>query len=178
MTGRVRIRRARRNDVPLIFSLVVALADYERARDRVSGSEELLERALFGPQACAEAVIAELDRQPAGFAVFFTTFSTWLCRPGLWLEDLFVLPERRQAGVGRALLAHLAAVAQQRGCGRLEWSALDWNTPALDFYARLGAERMHDWEGFRLEGQALARLATAAAASNRPTASRCGTGDE
>ncbi len=162
MTHLVRIRPAQREDVALIFSLVVALADYERARERVSGTEELLERALFGPRPSAEAVIAELDGQPAGFAVFFTTFSTWLCRPGLWLEDLFVVPERRRAGVGRALLSHLAEVAQQRGCARLEWSALDWNTPALDFYARLGAERLNEWAGFRLEGPALARVAAPA----------------
>jgi GNAT superfamily N-acetyltransferase len=159
LTTPLRIRSAKREDVPLIFSLVVALAEYERSRERVAGTEELLERALFGPGPTAEAVIAELDGQPAGFAVFFTTFSTWLCRPGIWLEDLFVLPARRRAGVGRALLGHVASVAQGRGCARLEWSALDWNTPALNFYDGLGAERLHEWEQFRLEGRALARIA-------------------
>lgn len=156
-----RIRAATRADVPLLFSLVVALAEYERAADRVQGNEELLEQALFGGHPVAEAVIAEQDGDPVGFAVFFTTFSTWLCSPGIWLEDLFVLPERRRGGVGRALLAHLATIAAERGCGRLEWSALNWNTPAIDFYLGLGAERQHEWDSFRLEGDALLRVAGA-----------------
>jgi GNAT superfamily N-acetyltransferase len=155
----VEIRDARPDDVPLLFSLIVELATYERAADRVVGSEELLHAALFGDRPDAEAVIASLDGEPAGFALFFGTFSTWLCRPGLWLEDLYVSPSRRRGGVGRALLSHVASRAVQRGCGRLEWAVLDWNAPALSFYEALGAEAMREWETLRLSGAALARLA-------------------
>jgi GNAT superfamily N-acetyltransferase len=153
------IRAARHEDVPLLFSLVVELAEYERAAERVSGSEDLLHEALFGPRPVVEAVIAEVDSHPVGFALFFTTFSTWLCRPGIWLEDLYVRPEWRRGGIGRALLVHVARVAAERDCGRMEWSALHWNTPALDFYDALGAERLSEWEGFRLEGETLAAVA-------------------
>jgi GNAT superfamily N-acetyltransferase len=159
LTGSIGIRPAAPGDVALIFSLIVGLAEYERAADRVTGSEELLAEALFGDRPVAEAVIAELDGEPVGFALFFTTFSTWLCRPGLWLEDLFVLPEHRRAGVGAELLAHLARLAMRRGYARLEWEALDWNAPAISFYEKLGAQRRQDWESFRLEGAALSRLA-------------------
>jgi GNAT superfamily N-acetyltransferase len=156
LDGSLRIRTAEPTDVELIFSLVVELADYERARQRVVGTPALLSSALFGDDPVAEAVIAELDGEPAGFALWFRTFSTWLCLPGLWLEDLYVPPEHRRAGVGRALLAHVARVAVDRGYGRVEWSALDWNTPALDLYAHLGAERLEEWVVHRLEGEALA----------------------
>jgi GNAT superfamily N-acetyltransferase len=159
LSAGLRIRGAEREDVPLIFSFIVELADYERARDRVVGSEPLLGAALFGPDAVAEAVIAELEAQPVGFALFFRTFSTWLCRPGFWLEDLYVSPGQRGAGVGRALLTHVAQRAVERGYGRVEWSALSWNTPALTFYAGLGAERMDEWQVHRLEGEALQHLA-------------------
>jgi GNAT superfamily N-acetyltransferase len=159
LTTGPRIRAAEREDIPLIFSFIVELADYERARDRVVGSEQLLDDALFGPDSVAEAVIAELDDRPVGFALFFRTFSTWLCRPGLWLEDLYVSRERRRAGVGQALLAHVAQRAVARGYGRVEWSALNWNTPALTFYAGLGAERLDEWQVHRLEGEALERVA-------------------
>ncbi len=160
MSTPISIRAAQRADVPFLFSQIVALAEYERAAERVTGSETLLEEALFSDRPLAEALIAEVGRgETAGVAIFYTTFSTWLCRPGIWLEDLFVLPERRRYGIGRALLAHLAALAQERGCGRVEWEALDWNTPAIEFYLGLGAKRLHDWEGFRLEGPALADLA-------------------
>lgn len=167
MSNSIRIRPAERTDVALVFSLIVELAEYERAAELVTGDEQLLEDALFGARPHAEAVIASLDEagsagsgDVAGFALFYGTFSTWLCRPGLWLEDLYVSPAYRGAGVGRALLAHLAQVAVERGCGRLEWSALYWNTPALEFYEALGAERLHEWHGFRLDGEALERLAT------------------
>ncbi len=110
-------------------------------------------------------MIGEIDGEPAGFALYFTTFSTWLCRPGIWLEDLFVLPAHRRAGVGRALLCHLSAVVAERGWGRLDWSALHWNQPAIDFYEELGAQRLHEWLAFRLEGPALTALA---AESPRP----------
>lgn len=156
----VRIRPAVPTDVPLVFALIVELAEYERAAERVVGSEELLASALFGSEPVAEAVIAELEseagRGPVGFALFFRTFSTWLCLPGLWLEDLYVRPQHRRSGIGRILLAHVAQLAVDRGYGRVEWSALDWNTPTLAFYESIGATRLDEWRGFRLEGAALA----------------------
>jgi GNAT superfamily N-acetyltransferase len=155
----VRIRDAQRTDVEPIFSLIVALATYERAPDQVTGTRELLAEALFGPHPSAEAVIAELDGRAAGFALFHGTFSTWECRPGIWLEDLFVEPGHRGAGVGQALLSHVASVAVARGCARLEWTALDWNELALDFYDRLGATRLPEWQLHRLDGEALVRVA-------------------
>ncbi len=159
MSEEVRIRAAEPADVALLFSWVMGLAEYEHAADRVSGSEAMLETALFGDRACAEAAIAEIGVTPAGFALCFATFSTWLCRPGLWIEDLYVSPAHRRRGVGRALLSHLARLALDRGCGRLEWAALNWNTPALAFYEVLGAERLGEWQTLRLEGAALARVA-------------------
>jgi GNAT superfamily N-acetyltransferase len=155
----IRIRPAERTDVSLLFALILELAEYERAAEHVTGSEELLQQALFGPRPVAEAVIAELEREPVGFALFYTTYSTWLCLPGLWLEDLYVSPQHRRSGVGRVLLSHLAALAVERGCDRLEWSALSWNTPALQFYEKLGAQRLDEWAGFRLAGIDLARVA-------------------
>jgi GNAT superfamily N-acetyltransferase len=163
LTEFLRIRAAERADVPCVFALIAELAGYERAAEHVVGTEQMLEAALFGRDPAAEALIAELGSAVVGFAVFFSTFSTWLCLPGLWLEDLFVSPEHRRAGVGRALLAHLAAVALERGCGRLEWAALRWNEPALQFYGSLGAERLHEWQTLRLDGAALRRLAGSAA---------------
>ncbi len=139
--------------------MIGELAEYERAPERVVGTEETLAAALFDVPAAAEAVIADVSGEPVGFAVFFTTFSTWLCRPGIWLEDLYVRPQHRGGGFGRALLAHLARLGVERGCGRVEWSALDWNTPALEFYRRLGAAALDDWKGFRLEGDSLQALA-------------------
>ena len=153
------IRPAERSDVPLLLALIRELAEYERAAHRVTGTEDELADALFGERPAAEAVIAEVDGEPAGFALYFTTFSTWLCRPGIYLEDLYVRPEHRRGGIGRRLLSYLAALTLERGCARLDWSALTWNTPALDFYAALGAERLHEWAGHRLEGPALERVA-------------------
>ena len=153
------IRPAVRADVPLLIELIVALAEYERLRDQVVLDAALLERHLFGERPAAEAVIAEVDGEAAGFALFFPNFSTFLGRPGIWLEDLFVLPERRGDGIGRALLAHLAQLAVARDCGRLEWSALDWNEPALAFYRGLGARRLPEWHLHRLDGAALAAVA-------------------
>ena len=143
----------------LLLQFVRELAEYERAAERVIGTETMLADALFGDRPSAEAVIAEVADEPAGFALFFTTFSTWLCQPGIYLEDLYVRPEHRRGGVGRQLLAHLARLTVERGCGRLEWAALTWNTPALDFYAALGAERLEEWAAHRLEGPALERVA-------------------
>jgi GNAT superfamily N-acetyltransferase len=159
LSAGLRIRDAEPADVELIFSLIVELADYERARDRVVGTPELLSASLFGDDRVAEAVIAEVGGEAAGFALWFRTFSTWLCRPGLWLEDLYVSPDQRRGGVGRALLAHIARIAVERGYGRVEWSALHWNTPALDFYEALGAEIMDEWHVHRIEGEALERVA-------------------
>jgi GNAT superfamily N-acetyltransferase len=156
-----RIREARREDVALMFALIVELAEYERAADQVVGSEELLEDALFGSEPVAEALIAEVDGQDAGFALFYKSFSTWRCRPGIWLEDLVVRERFRGKGVGRALIAQLAALALERGCGRLEWAVLDWNAPAIGFYDSLGASAVDDWRLRRLDGDALERAARA-----------------
>ena len=143
----------------LLLALVRELAEYERAADQVLGTEELLAQALFGADPVAEAVVAELGREPVGFALFYRTFSTWLCLPGLWLEDLYVSPARRRSGVGRALLGHLAHLVLERGYGRLEWSALRWNTPALDFYSSIGAIELEEWQQFRLTGASLREMA-------------------
>ena len=142
-----------------MFSLIVELAEYERAADQVVGTEAMLEAALFGSKPVAEALIAELDGEPAGFALFYTSFSTWQCVPGIWLEDLVVRERFRGAGLGGALLRELAAVALRRGCGRLEWAVLDWNAPAIGFYDRLGASAVDDWRLRRLDGEALQRAA-------------------
>ena len=159
MSSTVRIRGAEPGDVELIFSLIAQLAEYERAPEKVTGTVELLSRALFGPHPSAEALIAEVDSAPAGFALFHGTFSTWECRPGIWLEDLYVPEAHRRSGVGGALLARVAATAIERRCARLEWTVLTWNDPALDFYAKLGAERMHEWQTHRLDGETLAHVA-------------------
>lgn len=155
----IRIRPATPDDVELIHGFVVELAEYERAPEAVTGTPKQLAESLFGERPVAEALIAELDGAPAGFAVFYTTFSTWECRPGIWLEDLFVPERHRRAGVGRALLKRLAALTVERGGTRLEWHALDWNEPALAFYERLGALRLSPWELHRLDGEPLRRLA-------------------
>jgi GNAT superfamily N-acetyltransferase len=157
--GQVHVRAATPDDVPQIHAFIVQLAVYEREPDAVTGTPGMLATALFGERPSAEALVAELDGEPAGFAVFHGTFSTWECEPGIWLEDLYVPDRYRRAGVGQALLARLAALAIQRGCPRLEWHALDWNELALGFYRRLGAERLPAWELHRLQGESLARVA-------------------
>jgi GNAT superfamily N-acetyltransferase len=157
----IEIRPAEPADAELIFSLIVELAEYERARENVTGSPALLARVLFGPDPSAEALIAEVEGDPVGFAIFYRSFSTWESRPGIWLEDLYVPPEHRRSGVGAALLARLAEITVERGCARLEWAALDWNTPALDFYEKLGAKRLNDWVMHRLDGEALEQVAFA-----------------
>ncbi len=161
MTSDLLIRPAEPSDADLLFSMVMDLATYERAPDQVAGSSELLATALFGADPSAEALVAELDETPVGFAIFYRTFSTWQCRPGIWLEDLFVPEERRGLGVGFALLRELAAITVRRGCTRLEWAALDWNEPALRFYDRLEARRLDEWVMHRLDGAALRQLAGA-----------------
>ncbi len=162
MSPAVRVRAAHAADVAQIHAFIVELAEYEHAGDQVLGTPELLADALFGEHPAAEALIAKSGDAPAGFALFHATFSTWECRAGLWLEDLYVPPSHRRAGVGGSLLGALAAIAVQRGCARLEWNALDWNDPALRFYAGIGAERLSEWELHRVSGQALRRLAAGA----------------
>jgi GNAT superfamily N-acetyltransferase len=156
----VRLRTAVEADVPLVASLIRELAEYERLLDHVTLTEPGLRDALFGPRQYAEVVIAESGDggEPMGFALFFHNFSTFLGRPGIYLEDLFVRPRHRGAGVGRALLRHLAALAVERGCGRLEWAVLDWNEPAIGFYRGLGARPVEGWSIYRLDGEALSRL--------------------
>lgn len=153
------IRPANSADVPLILQLVRDLAAFERERDKVIATEPMLFEALFGPHPAAEAVIAELDGTPVGMALFFHNFSTWTGWRGLYLEDLYVTPEARGAGVGKALLQHLAALAVERGCTRFEWSVLDWNEKAIRFYKAMGAEPMEEWTVYRVTGDALASLA-------------------
>ena len=145
--------------MPLILSFIRELAEYERLSDEVVATEEALRAHLFGERPVAEVVIGEEGGTPAGFALFFHSFSTFLGRPGIYLEDLYVRPESRGRGVGRALLVHLARLAKERGCGRLEWSVLDWNEPAIGFYGRLGASPVDGWTVFRVTGEALEELA-------------------
>lgn len=153
------LRSATTHDVPLILSLIRALADYEKLSHEVVATEEALRRTLFGPSPAAHVVIAEVDGQPAGFALYFFNYSTFLAKPGLYLEDLFVKPEFRGTGTGKALLLHLAKIANARGCGRMEWSVLDWNEPAIKFYEAIGARRMKEWQICRLTGAALSQYA-------------------
>jgi GNAT superfamily N-acetyltransferase len=155
----IRIRPAAEPDVPLILRFIRELAEYERLLHEVVATEERLRETLFGARPAAEVVIAEEAGAPVGFALFFHNYSTFLAQPGLYLEDLYVRPEARGRGAGRALLAHLARLARARGCGRLEWWVLDWNESAIRFYRSLGAQAMDDWTVFRLTGPALDRLA-------------------
>jgi GNAT superfamily N-acetyltransferase len=159
MDAELVIRDATPDDVPLLLELFRELAVYEQLEDKLVADEQRLHAALFGPRPAAEAMIAELAGEVAGYAVYFQTFSTFLALPGIWLEDLFVRPAQRKAGVGRALLAEVAARLSERGGERLEWSALDWNELALGFYKGLGAQRMDEWLTHRLIGEPLARLA-------------------
>ncbi len=154
-----RIERATEQDVDLILRLIKGLAEYERLSHEVIATEAELRQSLFGRRPGAEVVIGYADRAPVGFAVFFQNFSTFLGRPGMYLEDLFVAPEWRNHGFGRRLLAHVAKTAIERGCGRMEWSVLDWNEPARKFYRSLGARAMDEWTVFRLTGEALRHIA-------------------
>jgi GNAT superfamily N-acetyltransferase len=147
------------SDVPALAAMIRALAEFERLSHLCVGSEDDLRDALFGRRPAAEVLIARVGGAPAGFALFFYTFSTFLARRGLWLEDLFVYPQFRGAGIGRALLRNAAAVARDRGCGRFEWSVLDWNTPAIRFYEGLGATVLPDWRIARVAGPSIAALA-------------------
>lgn len=156
------IRPATLADVPVILAHIRGLADYEKLTHECVATEEQLARTLFpaqGEAPAAHCVLASVNGAAAGFALYFFNYSTFLARPGLYLEDLFVKPEFRSQGIGKALLLHLAKVANTRGCGRMEWSVLDWNQPAIDFYESLGARRMKEWQICRLTGDALARYA-------------------
>lgn len=146
-------------DVPLILALIRELAEYEKEPDAAQATPQQMHEALFGERPAAEAAIARLHGEPAGWALWFRNFSTWTGKPGIWLEDLYVRPAFRHQGIGRALLVHLARLCIERDYGRLEWSVLDWNTPAIDFYESLAASPMTEWTNYRLTGEALHRLA-------------------
>jgi GNAT superfamily N-acetyltransferase len=150
---------ATKSDAPIILSFIKKLADYERLSHEVVATEESLRETLFGPQPTAEVAIGYCKEEPVGFVLFFHNYSTFLGRPGIYIEDLFVDEAYRRRGFGRALLLHVARLAKERGCGRLEWSVLDWNEPAIDFYKKLGAVPMSEWTVFRVTGQSLDRLA-------------------
>ena len=155
----MRIRQAQPADVPLILSFIRKLAEYERLSQEVVADENVLRESLFASNPAAEVLLAYVDQEPAGFAVYFRNFSTFLGRPGIYLEDLFVEPAHRGRGIGGALLTHLAKLARDRGYGRLNWAVLKWNQPAIDFYRRLGAVLLEDWTICRLSGVALEELA-------------------
>jgi GNAT superfamily N-acetyltransferase len=160
--GALRIDPARPGDVAVLLEMIRELADYERSLDEARATEEQLREGLFGDRPGAEALVARVSGEVVGFALFFTNFSTWLGRRGLNLEDLYVRPAARGQGVGRALLVRLARIAVARGCGRLEWSVLDWNEPAIRFYRGLGARAMDEWTVYRLTGEPLEGLAAEA----------------
>lgn len=157
--SQIQIKAATPDDVPLILMLIHELATYEKLAHEVVATEQDLHAALFGDRPVIEAVIASLDDDPVGYALFFPTFSTFLAKPGLYLEDLYVRPAARGFGIGRKLLEHLARLTVERGWGRFEWSVLDWNEPSIAFYKKMGATPMEEWTIFRVTGQALQKLA-------------------
>ncbi len=153
------VRSATAADIPALFRLIKELAEYENLQQEVAATEQGLERALFGESSTAEALIATAGGEAVGYALFFQNFSTFLGRPGLYLEDLFVIPSHRGRGIGRSLLARVARIAVERRSGRLEWAVLDWNQKAIGFYERLGAKAMSEWTIYRISGEALTKLA-------------------
>lgn len=153
----LRIRAAKESDVPVILDFIRQLADYERLSHAVAATEQALRETLFGARPYAEVLVAHWDEEPVGFALFFHNYSTFLAKPGIYLEDLFVNPSARGRGIGKALLTRLAELAIERHCGRMEWSVLDWNAPSIEFYRRMGATPMDEWTIFRLTGDALAQ---------------------
>ena len=161
------IRPAARGDEAELLRLIEGLARYEKLESMCVGTEPMVAAALFGPRPAAEALVAERGGRAVGFALYFTTFSTFLCKPGLYLEDLFVEPEHRGAGIGKALLARLAALALERGCGRFEWRVLDWNAPSIAFYQSLGATVMPEWQLVRMTEPEFRALA--AGSTERPS---------
>ena len=162
------VRAATASDVPLILEMIRELAEYERLLHEVEGTEELLHEGLFGAKPHAEALIGCVDDEPAGFALFFPSFSTFLTKPGIYLEDLYVRPQLRGRGLGKKLLLAVAGIAAERGCGRYEWSVLDWNEPSIKFYEALGAVMHADWRRMRVEGEALERMGAVCSAEGRP----------
>jgi GNAT superfamily N-acetyltransferase len=170
MSADLRIEPATIHDVPLILQFIQELADYEQLAHACVATEDDLRTQLFGPNPVANTVIAYADDEPAGFALYFFNFSTFLARPGLYLEDLYVKPALRKRGIGRALLAYLARVASERGCGRMEWSVLNWNEMALRVYRGIGAQPLEDWTVMRLTGPAISALAATAPAAPRSSA--------
>jgi GNAT superfamily N-acetyltransferase len=156
MDNLINISSATTHDVPTILAFIRGLAEYEKLSHRCTATEQSLRETLFGEKPYAEVLIARLDAAPVGYALFFHSYSTFMAKPGLYLEDLFVLPEHRGKGVGKALLRRVAQIAHARGCGRLEWSVLDWNEPAIEFYKRLGATVMPDWRICRVAEEQLA----------------------
>lgn len=159
MSSELMLRPAEPTDVAVLFQLIQALAEYEKLSHAVTGNADALKEHLFGSRPCAEAILVEYAGQSAGFALFFTNFSTFLTQPGIYLEDLFVLPEYRRQGIGKAILSYLAQLAIERGYGRLEWSVLDWNEPAIAFYRRMGASILEDWRICRVTSESLTQLA-------------------
>jgi GNAT superfamily N-acetyltransferase len=155
---KIEISEATERDVAVILDLIRQLAEYERLADRVTATEDQLRRTLFSARPAAEVLLAAVDGETVGFAVFFSTYSTFLAKPGLYLEDLFVKPHARGQGIGTALLARLAQLAVERDCGRVEWTVLNWNEPSIRFYESLGAVPLNDWTAFRLTGDALTKL--------------------
>ena len=155
----ISIRPARPNDVPTVASLIRALSQYEKLEHEVTMTEDKLRASMFGPRPYAEALLAEEDGTPVGFALFFHNYSTFLAQPGLYLEDLYVLESHRGNGIGKALLVHLAKIAVERNCGRMEWAVLDWNVDAIGFYEKLGAKPNSEWTVYRLTGDSLNGLA-------------------
>ena len=157
----LRIEAAQEKDVPLLLAFVRELAEFEKLSHEVVATEALLRENLFGPRKCADAVVAYLEQTPVATGIYFYTFSTFLGKPGMYVEDIYVRPEFRSRGFGRAIFVHLARVAAERGCGRMEWSVLDWNKKAIDFYENLGAKPTDEWKKYRLTGAALTQLAAA-----------------
>lgn len=160
MSSDLTIRNATPDDAGVILSFIRALADYEKLSDQVTATEDDLRSSLFGERTVAEVLLAYQGEVPVGFALFFHNYSTFLGKTGIYLEDLFVKPEYRKKGYGKALLVHLARLANQRGCGRFEWSVLDWNAPSIEFYRGLGARPLDEWTMFRLDGDALTNFGT------------------
>lgn len=166
MSSELTLRPATPADVPVLFELIVALAEYEKLSHAVTGSADALQDHLFGSKPYVEAILAEYGEQGVGFALFFHNYSTFLTKPGIYLEDLFVLPEFRRKGIGKAILTYLAQLAVSRDCGRLEWSVLDWNEPAIAFYESMGASVLPDWRICRVTGESLTQLAAQASPDN------------
>jgi GNAT superfamily N-acetyltransferase len=156
---RLRIVAATAGDAAVVLRMIEGLAEYERLSDRVAATEETIRQQLFGPKPAAEVCLAYLGDEPVGFAVFFGSFSTFACKPGIYVEDLFVEPKWRGRGFGRQLLGYVAKIGVARGCDRMNWVVLPWNEPAIEFYRRLGAEPVTEWEGLKIAGEALERLA-------------------